>query len=209
MLLITLLIIFVIEKMIAAYKNPKPNNTLIIAGFCSGLIATFGTPLAILFFWITGSLLIMRPASLREWLLVNVGFIMPFYFLASGLYLTNQLKADSLIGSFKINIVLPIFAQTQWINLLLFILLPWIGVLASIKLFNKMMIHSRKTYLIVLVLYLAMIIISISNMIRFSEMLPLLLIPSSIMLFPLFSSPKKQFIPNLIFWLVVIASFIR
>jgi hypothetical protein len=209
MLLICGLIIVVIEKMIAAYKNPKPNNTLIIAGFFSGIVATLGTPFLLLFLWLTGALLIMRPASLREWLLISIGFILPFYFLGSGLYLFDQLKLDSLITPYRINIHLPVIPQLQWINISLFIVLPWIGLMASRSLFNKMMIQSRKSYLIILVLYLAMVLICIANLSALPQMLPLLLIPASVMLYPIFSSSKKQFIPNLIFWLVVIASFMR
>lgn len=209
MLLINGLLIFVIEKLIAIYKNPKPNNTLIVTGFFSGLIAAFGTPFLILFIWLTGSLLIMRPASLREWILATIGFILPFYFIGSGLYLTDQLKPDSLIASYIINISLPKLTQLQWVKITLFTILPWIGLLASRNMFNKMMIQNRKSYLIILILLLAMMMICVFNLGNLSHLLALLLFPASVMLFPIFSSPKKQIIPNLIFWSIVIVSFMR
>lgn len=209
LLLVNGFFILVIEKLIVIYRNPKPNNTLIIIGFFSGLVASFGTPFLFLLLWLTVSLLIMRPASLREWMLVTIGFILPFYFIGSGLYLTDQLKAYSLISPYQIKISLPVISQIQWIKISFFLLLPWIGLFSSRKLFNKMMIQNRKTYLILLILYLAMMLICILNLHKLQQLLPLLLVPASVMLFPVFSSSKKQFIPNLIFWTMIIVSFMR
>lgn len=209
MLLINGLMIFVIQQLIAVYKNPKPNNTLIIAGFFSGLIAAFGTPFMLLFLWLTGSLLIMRPVSLREWVLITIGFILPFYFMGSGLYLIDQLSTERLLSSYQINISIPVMDKIQWMKISLVVVLPWIGLFASRTLFNKMMIQNRKTYLILLILYLAMLLICVSTLSNLPQLLPLLLIPASVILSPIFSASKKQFIPNLIFWSIVIVSFIR
>lgn len=209
LLLVNGFFIIVIEKLIVIYKNPKPNNTLIIIGFFSGFVASFGTPFLLLLPWLTISIMIMRPASLREWMLVTIGFILPFYFIGSGLYLTDQLKVYSLISPYQIKISLPVISQIQWIKISFFLLLPWIGIFSGRKLFNKMMIQNRKTYLILLILYLTMMLICMLNLHKILQVLPLLLVPASVMLFPVFSSSKKQFIPNLIFWTIIIVSFMR
>lgn len=209
MLLFTGILIVVIEKLIVSYKNPKPNNTLLIAGFFTGLATALGSPFLILFMWLTASVLIMRPASLKEWLLTSLGFLLPFYFLASGLYLTDQLKLEKIIPEFALRISWPKLNQLEWIRISLFFLLPWLSLFVGKKFFDKMMIQHRKSFSLLLILYLAMLLICVAELNKLPQLLQLLLIPGSIMLSPLFSSFKKQFMPNLIFWGMVIVSLLR
>jgi hypothetical protein len=209
MLLFTAILIVVLEKLIVSYKNPKPNNTLLIAGFFTGLATALGSPFLILFIWLTASVLIMRPASMKEWLLTSLGFLLPFYFLASGLYLTDQLKLEKIIPEFALQISWPKLSQVEWIRISLFVFLPWLSLFVGKNFFNKMMIQHRKSFSLMLILYLAMLLICIAGLNKLPQLLHLLLIPGSIMLSPLFSSFKKQFMPNLIFWGMVIVSLLR
>jgi len=180
-----------------------------LTGFIVGCMASMSTNFLILFCWIVICIMIMRPASIREWLLAITGFILPFYFIFSGLYLLEKLNSPMVFPPFSIGFNLPPLSPWVWIKTALFLVLPWIGILSFNRQIGKMMIQARKAYLVMLILVLATLVICLLSIKDISTTIPLMLVPSTLLFSPLFLAFKKNFIPNLIVLVLIILSMLR
>lgn len=203
------IILLLLKLLILIYKQSNANNQLLLTGFVAGCLASMNTHFLILYVWLSISVMIMRPASVREWLLASIGFLLPFYFLASGLYLLDELNQSMIFPKFSIGFKLPELSPLAWTNACLFVVLPWIGMFSFNRQIGKMMIQARKAYLIMLILILAIIVICLFSIQDIPTTLTLLLVPSSLLFAPLFLSFKRDFIPNLILLSLIILALLR
>ena len=203
------IILLVLKMLIELYKQVKPNNQLLLLGFIVGCLATLNTRYLLLYPWITICIMIMRPASIREWLISSLGFLLPFYFIASGLYLADRLDLSILFPAFAISFKLPALDLLEWIKITFFALLPWLGMMTYNKQIGKMLIQGRKTYLIMLLLNLAILIICLLSPAGISTTLFLMLIPSTLLFAPFFIAFKSNFIPNMLLLALIIFALLR
>lgn len=209
MLLINGLILIVLDALIKMYKKNNPFNNIILSGFIISIISSLTNNYLIFYCWLTISLLVIRPTSLREWTVLNIGFILPYYFLMSTLYLFDQLSMDAII-QFKVpSLNIPEISSLTALKLILLLLLPIIGLIAGSSQINKMILQNRKAYIIIFALFLAVILVCISNLNQLSEYAYLILLPASILLAPFFQSFRKDFIPNLVLIVLIVLSYIR
>ena len=187
-----------LRLMILSYKQSRPYQTLFLTGFLAGLMASFNSSYLLIYPWLIIATLIMRPVSTREWLLSTAGFIIPFYLLIAGLYLTDHLDWNALFPPLKFNFSVPVFTPVKWIAWGCLIFLPFMSLIISGTQLGKMVIQVRKSYLITLVLFLNAVLVI---MLHLNDPFPhfsLLLIPSSILFIPFFSSFKRDYVPNLL-----------
>jgi hypothetical protein len=203
------IILLLLKLLIVMYKQSNANNQLLLTGFVAGCLASMNTHFLILYVWVSISVMIMRPASLREWLLASIGFILPFYFLASGLYLLDKLNTSQIFPQFSIGFQLPELSALAWTKTGLFLVLPWVGMFSFNRQIGKMMIQARKAYLIMLILILAILVICLFSIQDISTTLTLLLVPSALLFATLFLSFKRDFIPNLILMSLIILALLR
>lgn len=203
------IILFVLKLLIVMYKQNNANNQLLLTGFVVGCLVSMNMHFLILYVWITICVMIMRPASVREWLLSSIGFILPFYFLASGLYLFDNLNTLSVFPPVSIDFKFPALNPLAWTKTVLFLIMPWIGMLSFNSQIGKMMIQARKAYLIMLIFILAALVICLFSIKDISTTLTLVLVPSALLFSPLFLSFKRDFIPNLILLSLIILSLLR
>jgi hypothetical protein len=202
-------ILLLLKLLIVIYKQNNANNQLLLTGFVVGCLVSMNVHFLILYLWISISVMIMRPASLREWLLASTGFILPFYFLASGLYLLDKLNPSMIFPGFSFGFKLPELSPMAWTKTCLFLILPWIGLFSYNRQIGKMMIQARKTYLILMILVLAILVICIFSIQDISISLNLMLVPSAALFAPFFLSFKRDFIPNLISTALIILALLR
>ena len=203
------MVLIVFKLLITMYKESNANNKLLLTGFIVGCMASMNTSFLILFCWIAIGIMIMRPASIREWLLSTTGFVLPFYFIFSGLYLLDTLNLSMVFPPVSMDFTLPSLSPLAWIKTSLFLLLPWIGIFSYNIQIGKMMIQARKAYLIMLILMLATLVICLISIKEMSTSLTLMLVPAALLFSPLFLAFKKNFIPNLIFLTLIILSMLR
>ncbi len=208
MLLVNGAMLLSLYYMINSFKKEKANGTIMLAGFFTGIAASFNNNLMI-FLWLSIALFAMRPASLREWILTLIGFILPFYFMVSIFYLSNKID-PSLIFQF------PPLAQgitkldpTTTTRSLVILLLGIIGLVLSGQAMRKMLIIGRKTIIISFQLFIITLISCLLTLNQFPYNLYLMSIPVSILIIPLFTSFKRHIIPNLALLLMVILSSLR
>jgi hypothetical protein len=209
MLLINALLILALKNLISIYKKDKPINAILFAGFYIGIVSSFETFYFIFFGWLTIALLIMRPASLREWIILFIGFGLPFYFLISFLYLTNDLIAATIfkMPSFKISI--PSLSGLNWVKFSILIFLPLIGFSVANKHVGKILIHGRKSYLLFLVLFLTVITLCIISFKDIPFCFYLLPIPFSVLTTHLYTSSKRNIVPHILLFTQFILCFLR
>jgi hypothetical protein len=203
------MMMLVFKLLILMYKENNANNKLLLTGFVVGSMALMNTGFLVLYCWSTICIMIMRPASMREWLLSTIGFMLPFYFLASGLYLLDKLDPSIIFPAFPVKFELPVFKPLEWIKTGLFLILPWIGMFSFNVQIGKMMIQARKAYLVILVLNTVLILIGMLSIKDMSTILPLMLVPTAMLFFPLFLAFKRNFIPNLLLLALIILALLR
>ena len=208
-LLINALTLTSIRLLIQVYKQEHPNNNLVAAGFCMGLVTSLISAHLMFYVWMVIAILIMRPTSLREWLIATMGFLLPFYFLASIMYLNDALDLSALIPNLSSEWVLPDLSKREWLNMAILYLLPVIGILVFNQQMSKMVILGRKSYLILFVLYLALLVVAGFNMNYLEELAGLSLIPTSFLFAPFFLAFRREYIPNLVVLALIAASLFR
>lgn len=201
--------LLVLKILMVMYKQSKPNNQLLLVGFMMGSMAGLNTSYLLLFPWITIGIMIMRPASVRESLISGLGFVMPFYFLASMLYLTDRFDPSNIFPAFTIDFGLPALPPLTWAKTILFLTFPWVGILLYNKEIGKMVIQGRKAYLLMLLLNMALMLICFLSFKSISTNFALMLVPSTLMFAPFFLSFKRDFIPNIVLLSLIALSFLR
>jgi len=192
------ILIIIFKLVIMSYKQLRPYQTLFLSGFLCGIMATFNTSYTLLYAWLFIATLIMRPLSARECLLSTTGFIMPFYFLIAGLYLTDQLHGRAILPAIKLQFPAPVFTLQEGLVWGCMIVLPLISLGVSGGQLGKMVIQVRKSYLISLVLFLTAVLVIVLHLKQPFFHFSLLLIPASLLLIPFFNSFKRDYIPNLL-----------
>jgi hypothetical protein len=208
-LIINGLLLTLIKLMILVYKQEKPSNNLIGAGFTAGLLASMDTSYWAIYLWLVSALFIMRPASAKEWLIITLGFLMPIYFILSWQYLNDELNLKQFFSDFGIQFSIPVYSLVTWIKLTVLVTLPLIGLWMYSTQIGKMVIQNRKTYL---VLFILILVILGMIMLKFgfaSREIMFILAPASLLVAPIFLYFKKDFIPNLLFFLLIVLSLIR
>lgn len=209
MLLINGLILIAVDSFIKMYKKNNPFNNIILSGFIISITSSLTNNYFIFYCWLTIALLVIRPTSLREWTVLNIGFILPYYFLMSILYLFDQLSLDAIIQFKSPILTLPELSPIASLKLILLVLLPLIGLAAGSSQINKMILQNRKTYIILFALFLAAVLVAILNLNQLSDYTYLMLLPASVLFAPFFQAFRKDFIPNLVLIVLIVLSYIR
>jgi hypothetical protein len=208
MLFINGALLLSLNCIISSFKKEKANGPILLAGFYAGIAAGFNNNF-IIFIWLSIALFAMRPASLREWILIAIGFILPFYFMISILYLTNKIDSSSIFQWPTINTNKPLLNTITWLRYFSFIGIASIGLFLSIQTMRKLLIQARKTLIITYQLFFITLISCLISLQQSPYNLYLMTIPVSILLISIFTSFRRQLIPNLVMVLLVILSMQR
>lgn len=204
-----LLLIFVVKLIIIVYKDEKPVNNLITAGFLAGLTALVRTEGIMYFIWLSVALLVMRSASFREWIMLLTGFLLPFYLLSSILYLTNKLEFHHILSIPDFNLKVPPLTIFIWLRIAIILCVPLIFFIISSGQISKLLIQGRKTFIITLLLSFVTICLLLIDLSSISSQLGLFILPASLLMSPLLVNSKKNLLPNLFLLLLIALSQLR
>lgn len=207
--LINALLLILLKLLISIYKQEHPSNNLIAAGFVTGMLASLNSGYWLTYAWLITALFIMRPASAKEWLVTTLGFLMPFYFIFSIQYLSDQSNLKDFFTFQAIIFKIPSYTSITWIKIGCVLLLPIFGIWLYNGTIGKMVIQNRKTYLILLFLFMLFLGILSLKLGGIANELFIILVPGVILIAPIFLSFKKDFIPNLIFFLLIALALMR
>ena len=209
LLLINAILMIVFHIFIIIYKKNNPFNNILLCGFLIASLSLIVNSYMIFYVWLTIALLVMRPSSIREWSVMNIGFLIPYYFIVSVLYLIDKFSLDAIATFVTPTLHLPVTAPVVLAKMALVVLLPLIGFSIGSTSINKMVLQNRKAYIIMFALMLGVILINILNMDRINDYFYLTIVPAAVLFAPFFQSFRKDFIPNLVLVLLILLSCIR
>ncbi len=158
-LIINFLLIWAWYRMVALDNSHSPVGGIFNIGIFLGLATLLYLPAVAFLLLLFFALLIMRPFRLQEWFAGFIGFTAPYYFLILGLYFTHQLHWRNLIPD--VRFALPAYPKTFWLILgLAMLVIPfmWGGFFVQNNL-NKMLIHVRKSWSLLLVLLIVGVVV--------------------------------------------------
>jgi uncharacterized membrane protein len=196
------LIMWIFLKLANLNNHPSPKTLLFNTGLLSGITILGYHPtislVGITFF----ALAIVRPFRVAEWAVLLMGLILPFYFLGSYLFLTNQVH---LLATYlpKIEFHLPVKSANSllWVGILILVLTVVAGIYYNQVNSNRMVIQIRKSWGVMLVLLVLMLPIPFIFKNATLESAVLSLIPLSAFAANVYSYPKRLLLPNILFWL--------
>lgn len=204
------MVIWLFGKTIRLYNSANPKTLLFNMGLLIGSSIILYHPSALLILVAFFAVMVVRPFIITEWLVLLMGVIFPFYFLASYLYLTDRLGSIFLyIPKWGLNIphtvISPAFFVT--IGLILFILI--LGMFYSQQESRRLLIQVRKNWVVLSVMLIVMLPIPFINMGATVDSLLLWIVPASPYMAKGFLGPKKNTLPNLMFWSLLVLALLK
>jgi hypothetical protein len=200
-LIINTIIIWCWYRMVALYNSSSPVTSIFNIGLFLGFASLLYIPaiafLILLFF----ALLIMRPFRIQEWIVGFTGFTAPYYFLIMILYFTHQLQWKNLVP--RISLTFPAIPGSIWIIASISLLvIPFIigGIYVQNNL-NKMLIHVRKSWSLLLVFLIAAILVIIINKAGSYENWIVTAMPFAVFHSAAYYYPSNRVFINLLHWL--------
>ncbi len=199
-LLINTIMIWCWYRMVALYNNNSPITSIFNIGVLMGLASLLYMPAIAFLIMLFFALLIMRPLRIQEWFVGFIGFTSPYYFLILILYFTHQLQWNNLVP--HIRFTFPAIPGSVWIiasfTLLIF---PFIigGIYVQNNL-NKMMIHIRKSWSLLLVYLIAAVLVIIINKAGSYENWMVTAVPFAVFHSAAYYYPVNRFLVNTLHW---------
>jgi hypothetical protein len=153
---------------------------------------------------------VVRPFEITEWLVLLMGVICPFYFLAAWLYLNDKFSTfQSYIPDWELNLpdvtITPVFLVT----VILIIVILLIGLFYYQSESLRLLIQTRKNWGVLMVMLLVMLPIPFINKNAGIDSLLLWIVPASPFIAKGFLAPKKIVLPNLMFWSLIVLALIK
>jgi hypothetical protein len=153
-------LIWIYYRMITLPTLQKPAPAIFNIGVLVGIVTLLYRPAIVFVVLVILAMFIMRPFRPREWAINILGITMPYYFLALVLYLTNQWNWSRLKPVFNVSIPAMPSSVFTTISITLLVVPFMIGGYFVQANLNKMYIHVRKSWsLLLLYLIMAMVII--------------------------------------------------
>lgn len=159
-LLANTFLIWIFYRMTTLPNIQRPAAAIFSIGVQIGIVTLLYRPAVVFVALVLLALFIMRPFRLKEWAINMLGITMPYYFLALVLYLGNKWDWDKIKPVFTISLpAIPSSVYTT-ISIILLVVPFMIGGYFVQANLNKMYIHVRKSWsLLLLYLIMAMLII--------------------------------------------------
>ena len=209
-LLDNILVIWLFAKTVRLYSSPNPKTLLFNIGLIIGISILLYHPSALLILVAFFALMVVRPFIITEWLVLLMGVICPFYFLASWLYLNDQIKSfGNYIPEWGLNLPLTHVTVPFFVTVGLIIIILIIGLFSWQHENRRLLIQVRKNWVVLLVMLLVMLPIPFINKKVGMESLFLWVVPASPFIAKGFLAPKKNFLPNLIFWSLLVLAILK
>ena len=158
-LLVNTVMIWVWYKMIGLYNSNNPKTSVYNVAVFIGVLPLMYSPSIAFVLLLVLALLITRPLRITEWIVALLGLVTPYYFLIGYLYLTDQWALSKVIPS--ISFYLPRLPASLWITAgISLLVLPFLfgGFYVQDNL-NKMLIHVRKSWSLLLVYLMSSLLI--------------------------------------------------
>jgi hypothetical protein len=159
-LLANTFLIWIFYRMTTLPNIQRPAAAIFSIGVQIGIVTLLYRPAVVFVILVLLALFIMRPFRLKEWAINMLGITMPYYFLALMLYLGNKWDWNKIKPMFTIGLPAIPSSVYNTISIALLVVPFMIGGYFVQANLNKMYIHVRKSWsLLLLYLIMAMLII--------------------------------------------------
>ncbi|MCW3108845.1 MAG: hypothetical protein JWQ09_3351 [Segetibacter sp.] len=205
-----ILVIWLFAKTVRLYNNPNPKTLLFNIGLLIGASIILYHPSALLILVAFFAVMVVRPFIITEWLVLLMGVIFPFYFLASYLYLTDSLHSIFLyIPKWGLNIPHTVISPAFFVTIGLILVILILGMFYSQQESRRLLIQVRKNWVVLSVMLIVMLPIPFINIGAGIDSLLLWIVPASPYMAKGFLAPKKNTLPNLMFWSLLILALLK
>lgn len=159
-LIVNSLMIWIWYRMVGLYSNNNPKTSIYNLSVLVGLLPLIYSPAIAFLLMLFMALIITRPLRLAEWMVAILGILTPYYFLFVILFLTDHWQISKVIPLLTFHF--PRWPASFWIvGGIIALVIPFLsGAYFVQKNLNKMLIHVRKAWsLLVVFLVVAFLII--------------------------------------------------
>ena len=91
--LVSLIVLRILDRAFTLYKSESPATALFDSAFLAGVAALIYFPACILLPMLMALLLLMLPFRIKDWLILLIGFLLPYFFLSTMLFWENSMLA--------------------------------------------------------------------------------------------------------------------
>ncbi len=203
-LLANFLLIWLFARLCRLFNNPSPKTLLFNTGLIVGLSVVLYHPTAVLIIVVLFALIEIRPFDIAEWVVLLMGTVLPYYFLASWFFLTDSMQ------NFRSFIPIPEWtlpASSWTTGLVISLSVVWVLLLFGLyywQLTNKrMVIQIRKNWALMLMSLLILLIIPFIFLHAGPESGLMAMVPIAAFAANAFSNPRSMTLPNILFWLSI------
>lgn len=196
------LVLISLLTLMKIYGQQDPYRQIFSSTLSLGLSSLFYLPAVFFILVIWLSFLTYRITSWREWIITIIGFILPYIYLITWLYWTDD-QINGLIPLIESMADISIFSQylqpVEWvwiIGLISMVFLATVGGVNAIQ--DKLISIRRKTFIMVNFLFVSLVLILLSGA-SFKSSLQFLYIPLSFFMASLIGFTKRSVFIELLF----------
>ncbi len=202
-LLANFLLIWIYHLLIKLVTNANPKTLIFNIGLLVGVSILCYHPMLLIILVVLFSLSIMRPFKLQEWFCLLMGIAIPYYFLASALFLTNQINYFSnYLPDFQFSLPVNTITPVLFSAILLLLFALFAGIFCWQKFNSRLVIQIRKNWMVLLLMAIVLLTVPFLCYKSGISSAILCLVPFSAFISNAFSYPKRLLFPNLLFWLM-------
>lgn len=198
------LIVWIFIKLAQLSSSTNTKALLFNIGIITSCTILAYHPTYIIILVIFFALAVTRPFKMVEWLILVMGVMLPFYFLASWLYLTNQFyNINNYLPDIHLHLPIKIMNIWLWISFGVLVIATLAGIYFNSLNSARMIIQIRKNWSIMLIMLVLLLPTSFIFGNTTLEASILSLVPLAALTSNAYSYPKRLLLPNLLFWLSI------
>jgi hypothetical protein len=208
-LCINTIMIFIMSAIISLYQNRNAQNETFLIAVLLSVSSLLFKPFIIFLLFLYIALLVLRSFRFSEWVIVLIGYCLPYYLLLTYFYVWDHWgQAIQLIPSLKFGYSHFTKDPSEMIALL-FILIPsFMGIWYISRYTSRTLAMQRKVWTIIFYyFFLAIVLFTING--QGYESLFLLMLPASFYIAGFFYFPSVKFFSNVFAWLTIGFLFVR
>ncbi len=204
------MVIWFFAEAVRLSNNQNPKALIFNMGLIIGVSVLLYHPCTILILPGIFALLIVRPFFIAEWIVLLMGVIAPFYFLFSYLYVTNHInRLFQFIPQWQLG--LPHVQPTVlfFITLAVIIIILITGIFYLKRENRRLLIQVRENWIVFQVMLFLMLPLPFVSKNSNIDILLLFIVPFSPFIAKGLLAPKKELLPNIMFWCLVVLTLLN
>lgn len=204
------LVIWFLAEILHLNDSLNPKTLLFNIGLLIGISAILYHPLALLLVSSFFALIILRTFLITQLLVLLMGFLFPFYILICYLFLTDKLTLlKNYIPDWNFNFPHYHISVIMIVTAIIITLILFIGLYYMQQENRRLLIQVRNNWIVLVIMMIIMLPLPLFNKGQVIESLMLCLVPAASVIAKGFLVPKKNTLPFIMFWVLVILGILK